>query len=76
VQLDAHATGDGLLGAQDVGVEVSTVTGEPFALVHEPRVLLGNRGLEARRLAIEHQILERPVRRMQNDRRRCFVDLA
>jgi hypothetical protein len=76
MQSDPHTTGDWLLGAQDIGVEVSTVTREPFALIDESRVFLGDRGFETRYLAIEDQILEGSVRRVQDDRRRRLIDLA
>jgi hypothetical protein len=52
------------------------MTREPFALVHQSRVFLGDRSLEAASLAVEHQILEGPMRGMEDDRRRRFVDLA
>ena len=49
---------------------------KPFALVHEARVLRRDRCLEAPNLGVEHQVFEGPMRRVQNDGRRRFVDLS
>jgi len=76
MQVDPHPTGHELLGAQDVGVQVPAVAGEPFALIDQSCVFLRDRGFEARRLAVEHQLLECPMCRMQDDRCRRLVDLA
>ena len=76
MELDPDPARHGLLGARDVGVEVTPVGGEPLALIHEARVFLRRRGLETCHLAVEDELLEGAMRGMQDDGRRCLVDLA
>src|SRR5207248_2600829 len=76
VELDAHPTGSGALGALDVCVEVAPMAGEPLALVDETRILRGNRGFEARGLGVEHELFQGAVGRVEDDRRGGFIDFA
>jgi len=76
VERQPNRAAHGALRALDVGVEVAPVAGEPFALVNEARVLCRDRSLETPNLGVEHQVFEGPMRRVQNDGRRRFVDFS
>src|SRR5207248_9717721 len=76
MELEANRPAHGALCALDVSVEVAPMTGKPFALVNETRVLRRDRRLETPSLGVEHQVFESPMRRVQDDGRRRFVDLS
>jgi len=75
MELDANRPAHGVLCALHVGVEVAPVTSEPLALVDQTRILGRDRAFETPNLGVEHQVLEGPMRRVQNDGRRRLIDL-
>jgi hypothetical protein len=76
VELHAHRAGHVPLTSRDVPGQVLVQRGEPEPVVDEVGVLLCDLRLEAQRIARQHHLLERLVRRVEDDRRRCLIDLA